>query len=406
MMLDLAKLSARNLRRRGKRSWLTVIGIVIGITAVVALFSLGQGLEDSVTQEFEDLGANVIYVLPGSGVQGFFQSEVEAGTELDESDLEAVRRVQGVEQAGPMIYAQATGEFRRESMRVPLVGIPTDSSQDMIMRTNSLEISSGRNLRQNDRFSGLAGYSLAQGDIFEREVNVRDQIRIDGNDVRAVGTLEQTGDPEYDRSLVMPIESVREILDEEDRIDFIVLESAPGQEPVDVAEQVEVEIRRNRNLQEDQEEFTVSTADDLLDSFLGILSTVQYVVAGIVSIALFVGGLGIMNTMYMSVSERTKEIGIMKSIGATKRQILSIYLVEAGIIGLIGGSIGVIIGLGVSEIAFYFIRQFAEIPLYPSRSLVLVGAALATSFVLGIVSGFLPARKAASLEPVEAIRQK
>lgn len=403
MILDLAELSGKNLFRRGKRSWLTVVGIVIGITAIVTLFSLGQGLEDSVTQEFEDLGANTIYVLPGSGLEGFFGGGMDGG--LEDSDLEAVRRTPGVGESGPMIYAQVIGEFRGETQRVPLIGVPTDSSQDMVMRTNALEVDTGRNIGDNDQFSGLASYELSQGAIFEYEIGLRSQINVRGNDIRVVGLLEQSGDPEYDRSLVMSIDSVRDILGEDDRIDFIVAEVSSG-EPEDVARSIESEIRRERNQRPGDEDFTVSTADDLLESFLGILSLVQYVVLGIVSIALFVGGLGIMNTMYMSVSERTKEIGIMKALGATKKQILSIYLFESGVIGLIGGVIGILVGLGISEIAFYIIRQAVGIPLEPSRSFALIGTALSTSFILGIISGYLPARKAANLEPVEAIRQE
>ena len=403
MILDLAELSGKNLFRRGKRSWLTVIGVIIGITAIVALFSLGQGLEDSVTQEFESLGANTIYILPGSGLGGFTGGGGDGG--LEESDLQAVKRVPGVGEAGPMIYAQTAGEFRGESQRVPLLGIPTDSSQEMIMRTNSLVVDTGRNIRSNDRFSGLAGYELAQGNIFENEVGLRSQLNIRGTDVRVVGVMEQSGDPEYDRSIVMPIGSVRELLDEEGRIDFIIAEVSAG-EPEEVAAEIEEEIRTERNIRPGNEDFTVSTADDLLDSFLGILNLVQYVVLGIVSIALFVGGLGIMNTMYMSVSERTKEIGIMKALGATKKQILSIYLFEAGVIGLIGGVIGIGLGLGISEIAFYFIRDSVGIPLSTSLSPLLIGGSLGASVLLGVISGYLPARKAANLEPVEAIRQE
>ncbi len=403
MILDLAEISGKNLFRRGKRSWLTVIGIVIGITAIVALFSLGQGLEDSVTQEFEDLGANTIYVLPGSGLEGFFGTP---DSQLEDTDLEAVRRSQGVDVAGPMIYAQTQGEFRGEIQRVPLLGIPTDESQSMIMRTNSLVVDSGRNIRDNDVRSGLAGADLTDGSVFEREIGLRAQITVNEEDVRVVGLMERSGDPEYDRSIVMPIESVRDILDDNDRIDFIVAEVQSGQEPDDVAEAIREDIRRERNQRPDDEDFTVSTADDLLDSFLGILNLVQYVVLGIVSIALFVGGLGIMNTMYMSVSERTKEIGIMKALGATKRQILTVYLSEAAVLGLIGGIIGIILGLGLSEIGFFFIRESLGTPLQPSRSPMLIGGALGASVLLGVISGYLPARKAANLEPVEAIRQE
>ena len=195
MFLDLAKLSSKNLTRRGKRSWLTIIGILIGIAAIVSLFSISQGLEDSVNQEFEDLGANVIYVLPGSGLGGLVQPGSGSG-QLTDSDLEAIRRVQGVDEAGPTVYTQSIGEFRGEEQRVPLVGIPTDSSQELVMRSNSLEVETGRNIRSTDQFSGLAGANLASGDIFERELGLRDQIRIEETDIRIIGVMTQSGDPE------------------------------------------------------------------------------------------------------------------------------------------------------------------------------------------------------------------
>ena len=406
MILDLAELSAKNLFRRGKRSWLTIIGIIIGITAIVALFSLGQGLEDSVTQEFNNLGANTIYILPGQGLSGFTGGQSVDNSGLSDSDLEAIRRVQGVDEAGPLIYAQSQGEFRGETERVPLVGIPTDSSQEMILRTNSLELDTGRNIRENDQFSALAGSRLSNAEVFSDEVGLRAQVNVDDNDIRVVGLLKASGDPEYDRSLVLPIDSVRDITGDEERIDFIIAEAQSGQEPEDTAREIEEELRNERNIKQGEENFTVSTADDLIDSLLGILELVQYVVLGIVSIALFVGGLGIMNTMYMSVSERTNEIGIMKALGAKKNQILGIYLFESGILGLIGGAIGIITGLGLTEIAFYLIRGSVNIPLTPSRSPALILTALTLSVILGVVSGFLPARKAAKLEPVEAIRQE
>lgn len=407
MFIDFAKLSGRNLFRRGKRSWLTVIGIVVGITAIVALFSLGQGLEDSVSQEFEDLGANIIYILPGSGVGGVSiggDGISEGG--LTSDDLEAIRRTRGVDVAGPTILAQEQGDFRSEKQPTPLLGIPTGESKEMILRTNSLKVKKGRNIRANDRYSALAGSSLVNGDVFENEVGLRSQVKVEDINVRVVGVLEQSGDPQYDGSLVLPIESVREIIGDKERIDFIQAEVEKGQEPEKVSERIENQLRNERNLQPGEEDFTVSTAQDLLDSFLGILSLVQYVVLGITSIALFVGGLGIMNTMYMSVSERTKEIGIMKALGATKKQILAIYLTESAALGLIGGIIGIALGFGISEAAFYIIRQTVGIPLSPTRSPVLVTGSLAASIALGVISGLLPARKAANLEPVEAIRQE
>ena len=406
MILDLAELSAKNIFRRGKRSWLTILGIVIGVTAIVALFSLSQGLEDSVTREFNSLGANTIYILPGQGLSGFTGGQEVSDSSLSDADLEAVRRVQEVDEAGPIIFAQSRGQFRDGTERVPLLGIPTDSSQEMILRTNSLELDIGRNIRDNDRFSALAGRRMVDAEIFDDEVGLRSQVKVGETDIRVVGLLKSSGDPEYDRSLVLPIDSVREITESPDRIDFIIAEVENGQEPSKVSQAIEEELRTERGVREGEENFTVSTADDLIESFLGILNLVQYVVIGIVSIALFVGGLGIMNTMYMSVSERTKEIGIMKALGAKKRQILSIYLVESGILGLIGGILGTVLGLGLTEAAFYLLRGSVNVPLSPSRSPDIILGALTASIILGIISGFLPARKAANLEPVEAIRQE
>lgn len=305
-----------------------------------------------------------------------------------------------------MIFQPYPAEFNGEDGTVYIIGIPTDSSQNLIMRSNSFVVKRGRNLRQTDRFSGLAGSRLASADTFESEIGLRSQVRLGKSDIRVVGILEPTGDPTYDQGIAIPIESAREILEAEERTDFIIAEPQAGQEPGEVAESIEESLRSERGVQEGNEDFTVSTADDLLESFFGILGIVQTVVIGIVSIALLVGGLGIMNTMYMSVSERTKEIGVMKAIGATEKQILAIYLIESGTIGLIGGLIGTAVGLGVSEAAFYLVRTFSGIPIYPARSVPLVLSALGISFLLGAVSGFLPARKAAKLEPVEAIRKQ
>jgi len=404
MIYDLAKLSGRNLFRRGKRSWLTVIGIIIGITAIVSLFSLGQGLEQSVTGEFQELGANSIYIIPGSGLGGFFGGGTDA--ELSQDDLEAVKRAQGVDVAGPLVNAGVQAEFDGETQVITLLGIPTDESKEMIKRVNSIEIASGSEIRDTDRRSGLAGSRLVEGDVFDEEIRRNSQIKLENIDIRIKGLLEETGDPVYDSSVVMNNDAVREIIDDEERIDFIIAEVQSGQSPENVAQSIEDELRDERNNPQGETDFSVSTADDLLNSLTGLLDLVQYVVIGITSIALFVGGLGIMNTMYMSVSERTNEIGIMKALGATKRQILTVYLAESAILGLVGGIIGIILGIGVSRTAFLFLREASGLPLEVSVSPQIIVLSLVSAVLLGLLSGYLPARKAANLEPVEAIRQE
>jgi len=400
MYRELAKLSVKNVKNRDKRSWLTAIGVVIGITAVVGLISLGQALEYTVQSEFEDLGAEGIFVLQGEGIQGFFVGG------MDDNDLEVVRNSQGVDLAGPMYYGGSTGSFQGEEQRIAIVGIPTDESQEMVMNSQALEVRDGRNLQETDQNNVLIGSDLA-GDHFEQSMDVRSQIRVAGNDLRTVGVLEATGDPEFDIAVVMPIERARELFEDgEDETTYIVAEPQQGLEPEEVARNIEENMRRDRGLAPGDEDFTVSTADDLLESFLSILGTVQAVVIGLASISLLVGGIGIMNTMYMSVTERTQEIGVMKAVGARKKQIKTVFLIESGLIGVLGGLMGVVFGIVLSEVGIYIINRYVEIGFVSTYSPTLIGGTLLFSFVIGMVSGYLPARQAAGLEPVEALREE
>jgi putative ABC transport system permease protein len=179
-----------------------------------------------------------------------------------------------------------------------------------------------------------------------------------------------------------------------------------GQDPASVADSIEAEMRRDRSIRPGEEDFTVFTMQGVLDSFQSILGVVQGIVLGIASISLLVGGIGIMNTMYTAVVERTKEIGIMKAVGAQDRQVLTIFLFESGMIGLIGGALGVILGASLSVGAVHVARQFTSIPVGTAITPELVIGALLFSAAVGMVSGVLPARKAAKMEPVDALRQE
>lgn len=400
MYKDLAKLSIRNVKTQDKRSWITIIGVIIGITAVVSLISLGQALETTIESEFEDLGADIIYIVDGEGLQGFFTGE------LSDTELELVRNSRGVEVAGPMYYGSTSGVFQGQSERVAILGIPTDESQELVMSSQALNVDSGRELRDTDQNNILIGSSLTD-DHFDNPVDLRRQVRAGQADLRVVGILETTGDPEWDSSLVMRIERARELFESgEDISSYIVARPQQGLEPGEVASDIEEQIRRDRGQMPGEEDFTVSTADDLLDSYSNILGTVQAVVIGLASISLLVGGIGIMNTMYMAVTERTQEIGVMKAVGAEKKHVKTIFLIESGLIGLIGGFIGLVTGYAVTEIAVYGINSYVDISFSSSYSVSLIAGTLLFSFFIGTFSGYLPAKRAADLEPVEALREE
>lgn len=400
MIEEYAKMSYRNIFRRKRRTALTVIGIFIGISAVVALVSLGQGLEASIQEEFQSIGGNKIFINPGGSLTSSGGQVVE---KLDEQDLRTVRSVQGVSRADGALFMNTGVSVGEETSFLPIIGIPSGENRDLVMESWAMEIGEGRMVRENDRSNIVIGSRVAN-QAFEEELGVRSNIEINDVSHRVVGVLEPTGDPSIDTAITMAIQPARDLMDRDETYDWLFAEVDEGFEPGDVQEDVETEMRRQRGLEEGEETFTVSTQEDLVESFSSILDVVRGVVIGIASISLFVGAVGIMNTMYTSVSQRTREIGVMKAIGAQNEQILTLFLLESGAIGLLGGLTGLIFGVSLSWLASVGASQFASLTIRPYLGLDLLLGSLAFSLVLGIVSGVLPAKRAAGLEPAEALR--
>jgi putative ABC transport system permease protein len=199
---------------------------------------------------------------------------------------------------------------------------------------------------------------------------------------------------------------MREILDLDDSFDIIPAKVGAGEDVAMVTERVKKELRKHRDVEEGKEDFNVETPESLLATLNTILMIVQGVLVGIAAISLFVGGIGIMNTMYTAVLERTKEIGVMKAIGARNRGILSIFIIESGMLGLVGGIIGVSLGFGISKsvelIAFQIYGSFL---IKADFNIWLLIGMLSFGFIVGTLSGALPAKQAAALKPVDALRK-
>lgn len=400
MYLDFLKLAFRNIVNRRRRSWLTVVGIFIGIAAVVSLVALGQGLDRSITQEFEQIGADKIFINPGgdpTSSQQFAQSAVT----LDDDDLAAVRRTRGVDAAEGALMRSARIAYKDETAFVSVLGVPAGS--ELIRESWSFEVAMGRDIRSTDRFNVVVGSRVADG-TFDDPVRVRSRLTMHGEEFRAVGVYAPSGDPALDQSVVLPYDRAVDLLDAAETYDYLVLRVQDGFDPEEVKENVERELRQERGLDPGNEDFTVSTPQDIIGSFRNVLSIVQVIVVGIASISLLVGGVGIMNTMYTAVNDRTREIGVMKAIGAKNRHILTIFLFESGVIGLFGGLVGVVVGAGISIAAARAAAQYSSIPVSAAISPELVAGALGFSFIVGTVSGVLPARNAARLQPVDALR--
>jgi len=398
MILEFLKIAYRNIKYRGRRSWLTVVGVFIGIAAVVALVSLGQGLQNSVQQEFQQIGSDKVFINPAGGATS------TSTQKLTQDDLEAVRSAQSVGEADGVIFATTTAQFNDQQEFVTVLGTPTNENQELIQESWALEIQDGREIQSTDTSNIVIGSRVAKR-LFQKEIGLRNTLTANGEDFRVVGTYKATGDPSIDQAVVMPYPVAAELVDrEENTYDWIFARTQPGFTPQEAQNEIETQLRNERGLEEGEENFSVSTNEDLLDSFNQILTIVRGVVIGIASISLLVGAVNIMNTMYTSVTQRTREIGVMKAIGATQKQIMTLFLLESGIIGMIGGILGVLVGASLSTIAAYAATQTTNIQINPYLGPELLIGATLFSFIIGITSGVLPAKKAAKLPPAQALR--
>jgi putative ABC transport system permease protein len=402
MVLDFLKLSLNNLRRRRLRSWLTMIGIFIGIAAVVSLISLGEGLQETINEQFEQLGRDKIIIQPR--LLGPPGSATSKALILTSKDLEVIRNVRGVEWASGYLVKQGQAEFKGETGTGFATGIEAEDLE-RLMEMGGMEIISGRNLKKGDKHRVVVGYNHIYEDIWDKKIDIGSTIEIENVEFKVIGVVSKIGNPIDDALLYVPKDVLKEILDVEDEESQILAKTASGFNPEDVAEDIERRLRRFRNEKKDQETFSVQTSEQLLETFGDIFGVVQGVLVGIASISLLVGGVGIMNTMYTSVLERTKEIGTMKAIGATNRQILILFLFESGLLGLVGGAIGVGLGIGLAKGAEYIanVALGTELLKASMNPLIIFGA-LFFSFIIGAVSGALPARQASGLKPVDALR--
>ncbi len=399
-MKDYFLLAFNNLKRRKLRSWLTMIGIFIGIAAVVALISLGQGMQNYINEEFEKLGKDKIMIQSKSfGPPGGSSSSLA----LTEDDLEMIQNVKGVEWAIGMIYKMSQVEFKKETNIGYLIGINPEDIE-LMSEIQSFEIQEGRWIKPGDKYKVVVGYNHGYGNIWKREIELGDRLMIEGQEFKVVGIVKKIGNQYDDGTVYIPREVMKDLLETKNELGYIMAKTSEGNVPEDVAETIERKLRNFRDEKEGQETFEVQTSEQLLQSFQNIFGVVQAVLVGIAAISLIVGGVGIMNTMYTAVIERTKEIGTMKAVGAKNSDILQIFLFESGLLGLVGGAIGIGIGIGLAKGVEYALSAGGFSLLQAHISLSLVLGALAFSFAIGTLSGILPAMQASKLKPADALR--
>lgn len=390
------KLAIQSIRERKLRSILTTTGIIIGIAAIISLVSIGEGTNKYINEQFEQFGANKIIVTPSTMASGP-RRPVTSET-LSSSDLNVVKRVRGVDEVIEILSKTLSVEYKKESTQLQTMGIHGKEAERFFSDMQSLELENGRFFGSGDRYVVVMGY-LAAKKSFSEEIRIRDRIVIKDKEFTVIGTLKEIGSTQDDMQIMVPLDSMRTITGSDDEISFIFASAYDRNEVEDVADRIQQKFDNEYG----EDTFLVMSTTKLAGQVSSITNTLSAILGGVSGIALIVAGIGISNTMYMSTLERTKEIGIMKSIGATRRNIMEIFLIEAALLGLIGGVLGIIVGTGLSKLLGLILKSYGmPLKTHVSLSLMLLGVGFAV--VVGVISGFLPAKQASELDPIEALR--
>ncbi|MBW2980383.1 ABC transporter permease [Candidatus Woesearchaeota archaeon] len=404
MINDILKYSISNLWSRKLRSSLSILSILIGITAIFALISFGHGINAYMNSFGEEMGTDKVFLMPGSGLAG---APGASNILFTEDDVDFIRKINGVDEITGMYITSGKIKFKDFKEKYPFViGLATESSERRLVESmfGGIEIIDGRGLKDGDVLKVTAGYSNSVPNrMFKKAVSVGDKVKINDVTVKVIGFYEEIGSPTDDAQFYISQEGFEEIFDI-DGYEYVYLRVAPDQNPSDVAERIKEKFRKRRGQREGEEDFVVQTYEDVMETFTNVIGILNGVLVLIALISVIVAAVNIMNTMYTSILERTPEIGVMKSIGAKNRFILFIFVMESGILGLIGGLVGIGFGYAIAKVGGFIAATAGLGMLRPAFPLWLIIGCLLFASVVGAGSGLLPSIQASKLNPVEALR--
>jgi putative ABC transport system permease protein len=383
-LLQVVKLALAGIKANKMRSLLTMLGVIIGVAAVIVLVSLGQGATSSVTGRIQGLGSNLVNI----SMRGNNYS-------LDYDEVMAWKERPGIAGIAPMVSGNVTVKYGNKKYDTSLEG--TNSEYEQVRNT---KVQSGRfilpidvSFRQKVVLLGTEVVSQ----VFGSTNPIGETVKINGVNYKVVGILEEkgsTGMGSSDDRVIIPISTAQRLLNSRGIRSVAVQAATPEDVNTVVAQLDNLLFRKTKNT----DAYRVNNQVEMLDTVNQITGTLTLMLGGIAGISLVVGGIGIMNIMLVTVTERTREIGIRKAIGARRKDILRQFLIEAVVVSGSGGILGILLGMGLTYIAGVLMSMQI------SASVNIIGIAFGFSVIVGIVFGLYPANKAAKLHPIEALR--
>ncbi len=401
MLTESIKLALQAIRRNRLRSFLTVLGIVIGVGAVIAMVTIGRGTTAKVTADLAKLGSNLLFVSPGQFGPGRASSDAKA---FNARDVEAMRtQLTGIKAISPVAQKSVTVVAGAENRITVVAGTDND-----YLITQDWKLSAGRPFYETEIRGGRAACLIGEtvrDKLFGGADPLERSIRVGKVSCEVIGLLEPKGQSSFgsdqDDIILMPIRTYHRRIAGNTDLSRIQVSARDDVETAKVQTDIEWLLRERRNVQSGKEDdFSVRDMKQIAQATAGTTAMLTGLLGAVAAVSLLVGGIGIMNIMLVSVTERTREIGIRLAIGALERQVLAQFLIEAVVLSLFGGIAGILLGLGLAWLA----SRGLQVPFVLDPTIILV--AFAFSALVGIVFGYFPARRAASFDPIQALRHE
>ncbi|MBM3230081.1 ABC transporter permease [Candidatus Pacearchaeota archaeon] len=396
-------LAVRNLWKRKVRSLLTVLGITLAVATIFILVSISLGLQSGVEEQFRKLGTDKFFIFPKGQVAG---PGTDSAATLTDADVTTLEKIPGVKGLSYFKAGNAKIQFNDEVRFFTVVGFPLEKERAQIFSENgAFKPEEGRELKEGDTYDIVIGSQYKYNAVFSKSVKLGDRFEINTVEFKVRGITETQGNPQDDRIILMPLEIFKEVFGDDGTYDEIIVQVEDSTLIQEVADRIERRLRSARDVTEKTQDFTIITPEELLGTFGSVLGVLTVFLVAIATISVVVGAIGIANTMYASVLERTKEIGTMKALGAHNAEILSLFILEASMLGLIGGSAGILIGAsGAYSLEYVATNVFAISLVQAAFPLSLFLSCAGFAIFIGVLAGALPAYRASKLNTVDALR--
>ncbi len=401
--------AANGLKAHRSRSALTILGIVIGITAIIIMMSVGQGAKNLILNQIRGLGSQTIAIEPGAEPKGFSDLTQIFTDSLKQKDVESLKmssNVRGLKEISPNVVQVATVASANEAIRVNIIG-----TAPAIAEILDLYPSQGRFFDEEDvkeKSNVVVVGSDVKTDLFGKSDALGQNLKIKGMTFKIIGVIAPKGQVSLfniDKIVAIPYTTAQKYLFGINYFNSIIVEAESGQNIQQAVEEIKLTLRQNHNITDpSKDDFHVMTQAEVAQRAGAVTNILTALLVSIAAISLVVGGIGIMNIMIVAVTERTREIGLRKAIGATEKDILMQFLFEALMLTGVGGIIGVVLGAGFSYLAAFALSKIVSSAWTFSFPFSAAALGLFVSSVIGLIFGLYPARRASIKNPIEALR--